>query len=267
MFVCGFVPWRLRRLGSGDPVPEVLPLGLFTWSVESMMQSKSASQQPTAAESARKKKQNHRLEAPGSSADPILKDPKSVGPWSTVYERQRRALQRQMDPPDDESTKALRYRISLTENCNVLEDEVEIYEYIQPNRDVTYHSTVYRTVSSPLAHVLNDYRNLRRTMIQREYADTWNTQAKMVCSYASTKNNYNISEGNPISNDWVTPQNRLGLTTDTNIPSEIEQNAYVRDAVTETIVGSKSAAHKPVVFTLPKNTKLEVRTIPLGLAT
>ena len=34
MFTCGFVPWRLRRIDTGDIVPEVLPLGTFTWSIE-----------------------------------------------------------------------------------------------------------------------------------------------------------------------------------------------------------------------------------------
>jgi hypothetical protein len=138
-----------------------------------------------------------------------------------------------------------------------MEDEVEVYEYIQPNRDVTYHSTMYKTIPSPLAHIINDYRNLRRAVIQREYADTWNSQAKMICSYTNTKSQYNLSEGNPITNDWVMPQNRLGLTTDTNLPSEIEQNAYVRDAVTETIISSKNQPHKPTIYTLPKNSKLE----------
>lgn len=79
----------------------------------------------------------------------------------------------------------------------------------------------------------------------------------MICSYTNTKSQYNLSEGNPITNDWVMPQNRLGLTTDTNLPSEIEQNAYVRDAVTETIISSKNQPHKPTIYTLPKNSKLE----------
>ena len=29
MIIFGFVPWRLRRLSSGDRVPEVMPLGTF----------------------------------------------------------------------------------------------------------------------------------------------------------------------------------------------------------------------------------------------
>lgn len=33
-FACGFVPWRLRKLATGDPVPEVIPFGLYSWTVE-----------------------------------------------------------------------------------------------------------------------------------------------------------------------------------------------------------------------------------------
>ena len=34
MIVFGFVPWRVRRLRSGDTIPEVLPWGTFEWSTE-----------------------------------------------------------------------------------------------------------------------------------------------------------------------------------------------------------------------------------------
>ena len=34
MYTYGFVPWRLRRIGRGDHVPEVLPPGTFTWYTE-----------------------------------------------------------------------------------------------------------------------------------------------------------------------------------------------------------------------------------------
>ena len=35
-FTLGFVPWRLRKISSGDVVPEIIPLGIFTWTIESM---------------------------------------------------------------------------------------------------------------------------------------------------------------------------------------------------------------------------------------
>jgi hypothetical protein len=43
MYVCGFVPWRLRMLSTGDPVPEVLPLGMFMWTIETIPDSVASS--------------------------------------------------------------------------------------------------------------------------------------------------------------------------------------------------------------------------------
>ena len=34
MIISGFVPWRLRKLRTGYPVPEVLPAGTFDWNTE-----------------------------------------------------------------------------------------------------------------------------------------------------------------------------------------------------------------------------------------
>ena len=83
-------------------------------------------------------------------------------------------------------------------------------------------------------------------------------QAKLICSYNASKNVQHMSEGQPIiSSEGWGPQQRLGLNTDTNIPCEIEANAYTRDSITESILGAKQVEHKPVVYTLPKNTTLE----------
>lgn len=234
MYATGFVPWRLRRLATGDPVPEVIPLGLFTWGVETL----------SCREGAHERARN------------------SYEGRSCAHTRQMRALKRQRLPKDDKETKLLSYAIQLTENCGVYEEEIEMYEFMAPTNNVMYSSLMYRSISSPMAHLLVDYRNLRHTTIRRGYADAWNTQAKMICSYQSAKNLYGVSEGNPITNDWAVPQNRLGLTTDTNLPTEMEQNAYARDSIMETLVSSKLSQHKPMVYTLPKNTKLEVSCPP-----
>jgi hypothetical protein len=94
-------------------------------------------------------------------------------------------------------------------------------------------------------------------MTRAEHADEWNTQGKFVCSYASQNNMYNMNEGNPITNDWSVPQNRLGGVSDADLPTEMEQNVYVRDAVMERVVASKPGSHVPVVYSMPKNSKLE----------
>jgi hypothetical protein len=339
----GFVPWRLRKLSSGDVVPEVIPLGIFTWTIESITnrnykrsraaQYKNSVQQggvrkidpkilgsapeqlsaeaafknqmaffagnaqdKSTAKNASSKRPHNTQSAKtpdgkkpkkaaarhtsgsignaeagendssnddedGSSVATKIKRKKGTGAASSftpAYFRQKAALERQHPPPDDEESKILRYCIEFTENCSMIVEDVEIYEYISPTNSVTRNSVLHGTVPSPLSHILMDYQNIRTTQIRQSYADSYNTQAKLICSYNASKNMYNISEGNPILNSegWA-PQQRLGLNTDTNMPSELEANAYTRDSVTESLVGSKQVEHKPVVYSLPKNTTLE----------
>jgi hypothetical protein len=119
---------------------------------------------------------------------------------TAAYHRQRLALQRQdAHPWDDEETKILRYCIHFTENCNVLEDEVEIYEYMAPTNSITRCSLLYGTVPSPLAHIIIDYRNIRTAQIRQAYADSYNTQAKLICSYNASKTYTRFRKATPSS--------------------------------------------------------------------
>lgn len=56
-FTLGFVPWRLRRLASGDCVPEAIPLGMFTWSIDSIPNRTTAA---AAAEGGRERRKRPR---------------------------------------------------------------------------------------------------------------------------------------------------------------------------------------------------------------
>lgn len=151
----------------------------------------------------------------------------------------------------------LHYRIKFIESIGVKEDDVKIYSYISPSSDRVWNKEGHSSIQTPLGHIVDDYRYILNGIARREHADEWNTQAKMVCSYSNTQNIYSMSEGNPITNDWSVPQNRGGHGSDLNLPSEMEQNVYVRDSVTEKVVSSKNTMHIPTVYSLPKNTKLE----------
>ena len=151
-----------------------------------------------------------------------------------------------------------RYRIIFTENCGICEEDVEIYEFMLPTNSITRNSTLFSSIPSPLSHVLVDYRNMRQAQMRQAYADEYNTQAKLICTYEAPRNMYALPEGNPIVNaDSWGPQQRMGLNSDSNIPSEIEANAFTRDMLMETLVSTKLGDHKPVVYTLPKNTSLQ----------
>jgi hypothetical protein len=140
------------------------------------------------------------------------------------------------------STEALSYKIRFIESLGMKEEDVEIYTYIKP---MGLHAP--SSLRSPLSSVVEKFRLICRSLARIEYADEWNTQAKMICSYASSQSTYTMNEGNPIIHDWSVPQNRDGLISDNNLPVEMEQNVYIRQAVTEKVVEDKDAMHAPMV--------------------
>jgi hypothetical protein len=153
------------------------------------------------------------------------------------------------------STEALSYRIRFLHSIGVDEKDVHIYNYRQPM------GMRPSDLQSPLSGIVENYRHYFKCLARSEYADEWNTQAKMVCAYTSTNSMYTMNEGNPITNDWSVPQNRDGMFSEKNIPTEMEQNIYVRDAITERVVDSKDVVHNPTVYSLPKNSRLESMTM------
>jgi hypothetical protein len=204
MFTCGFVPWRLRRLESGALIPETIPLGTFVWSAE-------------------KNAVANRSKTASKNIMSIIENPPK---------RQRKR---------PHSTEALAYKIRFVESLGIMEDEVEMYTYVQP---MGLH---HASLQSPIGGIVSQYRLIAGCLARVEYADEWNTQAKFVCSYASTNSMYAMNEGNPITNDWCVPQNRDGLISDNNLPTEMEQNVYVRDAVMERVMEMKNTSHDPTV--------------------
>lgn len=277
LFTCGFVPWRLRRLEFGDVIPEVLPLGTFTWSIISNTseqrrkmyrpspgQGAASDPQKPVGDAARSpcSASQHVTKAgergtPANDGDAYGVKRARLNPPAALHVRQQAILRRQAPVLDDSDSKLLRYAIYLTENMGISESDVEVYEYFQPSNTAGCRKSAHSSISSPMSHCITDYCILRQVQEKKVHADNWNSQAKFVCSYSVHGDRYSLHEGNPITNDWVQPQNRLGLATDTNLPVEFEQNAYTRDAVTEALVGSKLGQHTPVVYTLPKNTSLE----------
>jgi hypothetical protein len=139
------------------------------------------------------------------------------------------------------STEALSYRIEFIKSLGIREEDVEIYSYV---RAMSLSST---TLQTPLSGIVRQYKMIERSLARVEYADEWNSHAKMVCSYSASSNMYNMNEGNPIINDWTVPEHSNFATSDDNMPIDVEQNVYVRDAITEKVISSKHALHVPTV--------------------
>ena len=78
------------------------------------------------------------------------------------------------------------YRVQITAPLVIRDEDVKIFVYTQPGLDISVNSMLYATVPSPLAHILTDYKNLRCAQIRKAHADSWNTTAKMICSFKPT---------------------------------------------------------------------------------
>ena len=160
MFSYGFVPWRTRRLGKGDEIPEVLPPGTFSWHTEVGPDEQGR--------------------APGVYHAARRKPPK----------RPRAGQKRGGEPPgehhlalpEDDDSRLVIYRLTPTAG-GVREEDVSIYITTPPALDVSANSSLYATVPSPLAYVLTDYKNLREAQKRRSHADAWNTTARIVSTF------------------------------------------------------------------------------------
>lgn len=237
----GFVPWRLRKLSTGDPVPEVIPMGSFLWTTEPCASGESrygrnsnnnnnnnnskwriASDNKTRSitnttvrqtdyrdsthadknnthnrrhRNHAKKKHNEGSQKNGSDkktkeavgysdddddddvSDNVQKggtDERIIAKGgkrrmdalpNILYERQKRAMLMHPDPADDEESRLLRYRIQFLQNLGIHEDDVEIHNHVAPNNNICAMSAINGTVSSPMAHLITDYQNIRQAQV------------------------------------------------------------------------------------------------------
>lgn len=201
-FICGFVPWHVRRLPStGDLVPEILPLGTFTWHIELRSDRQN-----------RKRKERmpnesfHTSYVPAyisrreGNANPFRKEDKWNSKWkemnkmpgddtSTSNDADEKTQQdddfkikfetgfkKEFGHPAgsravkmDKETQYAQYRVVMTAG-DLTEDEIYIYDFFPPNYGVCNNSMLYATIPSPVAHLLTDYKNLRQAQIRRAHA-------------------------------------------------------------------------------------------------
>jgi hypothetical protein len=145
MYTYGFVPWRLRRVGKGDMVPEVLPPGTFTWYTE--------------------------VGPDEQEAHPMRYAPVARG-------RKRK----EHDVHDDDASRLVVYRVKPSAG-GVREEDVSVFITTPPSLDVAGNSSLFATVSTPLSSLLTDYKNLREAQKRRSHADAWNTTARIVSTF------------------------------------------------------------------------------------
>ena len=146
----------------------------------------------------------------------------------------------------------LSYRVRLTSPMSIKDSDVHIYKFRSPTMQVSCNSFLSATVPSPMCHVLTDYKHLRQAQLRRSYADSWNTTAKLICSF---KPPYKVQE-DPSSSlmdfadeSYFDPSMNLMLP---GIAPLQATNMWTRDAqIRKQFTGV--SVHEPDIFTLPKD--------------
>jgi hypothetical protein len=214
MLTYGFVPWRLRRLQSGDTIPEVLPAGTFEWNTELGPNEEEKTSQAQS--------------------------------WTSGWTERRRSGPR----GDDDDSRLIVYRVTPTAGSLKRED-VHVYIYASPAYNVSANSIMSATVASPLAHVLTDYKNLRSAQLRRSYADSWNTTAHIISTFKP--NALNQEDPTSGYMDFChESQYEMPYMAQNPFPQLGACNWFERDALMRKQL-ERPTTHRPMVYTLPRD--------------
>lgn len=220
MCTYGFVPWHVRRLKSGDLVPEVLPPGTFTWFTDV----------------------NRNVTEAGRS---------EVGGHSTSVKHKYAHMH-------EHETCMVIYRVKPTSGT-FKEENIHVYMFKVPDLDVMPNSVMYSTVISPMAHLLTDYKALRQGQIRRSHADAWNTTAKVITEFdpkLRVEDNPTQYLMDFVHEDYYVPPSG-GKNM---YPPFEAHNVWQREQVIRRQFNTNPSTHYPEVFALPRDHRLTQQT-------
>jgi len=173
-----------------------------------------------------------------------------VGPMQEVrhYPSGRK---RKMPRNHDDDSRLVVFRVLPTAG-QVREDDVQIYMSTNPSLDISVNSPLSSTVSSPLAHILTDYRNLRNAQLRRSYADAWNTTAHIISTFRPTMRGQD--DPSQYLMDFVSEGHfdQPAMLADPLYPALQARNYFERDLAIRRQMEHPST-HRPQVYTLPRD--------------
>eukprot|EP00960_Hanusia_phi_P074980 768352-Hanusia_phi.AAC.5 len=157
-------------------------------------------------------------------------------------------------PKNDDDSKLLRYEIDILTG-NLARKNVYIYEFVQPNFNVSNSSLFYSMVPSPLCGVLWDYKQLREAKARRSYADTWNTKAHILCTIHETKAPTDQPNESYLLSHMTLPSVRM--EHEMFVRNLMGREANAQDRVSAEIenqfLDDHTSQHVPSIHILPKN--------------
>lgn len=175
--------------------------------------------------------------------------------WSTECSNKSKGKTANMH---DSNSLMVIYRVSPT-GGHFKEEDLNIYVHTAPCLDIMNNSILYATVSSPLAHLLTDYKALRQGQIRRSHADAWNTTAKIITQFDPKLR----VEDNPsqylmdfVHEDYFVPPGGA----ESMYPPFEAHNVWQREQIIRRQFESNPSAHHPEVFALPRDHTVAAQT-------
>lgn len=248
-YICGFVPWILRKT-KGNVIPEVLPLGTFTWTTELLSHKRKRLE---------KREGSHPV-AVSSYIPSVVRDSKMVQLQQGERESRQPAAGGRLGDArgsrrvkQDSAGTYVSYRVMVTDG-GVDEDDVFIYTFTPAVYEVGTSSVLYSTVPSPLANLIIDYKNLRQGQIRRSYADAWNTQARLMTTNQSGARLPAQGDSSAAYMGMAGRQDR-DITVASIAHRDMEHEAAMRESSIKDMLRTQTTCHNPLLYSLPNNTQ------------
>jgi hypothetical protein len=230
---CGFVPWTVDTLSSGEKVPKVLPIGAFSWTVI-----------PVDRKSKKRK---------GVNGEPTTQVPKNDINSGNIYINQPSFLQ---------------YNVECLAGIGVEMNEIMVSTVTMPtmllgsqSRSSMSHSQRFDAANmmfSPLVSITDSYMRLERAQNRKSYADDWNTTARIVTSNNPPRLNNDAPDMALL--DGLNGGRSLGSSLGTYKYENMQLTFSPTDVDVESILTKNNGGrsqHCPVVYTLPQHYNIQ----------
>jgi hypothetical protein len=228
--LCGFIPWTIITLKTGEKVPKIMPIGSYSWEVRCVDRPKKRQRVPANEhQDAHKTQQNEE--------NTYVEEP--------VF---------------------LKYHVLSILPIGIEPEDIIVSTITEPSmspagRGPTQVSSSTRfeaanALFSPLVSVAYSYIRLERALHRRSYADDWNTTARVVTSNNPPRMNTDTPDMDMLDGLAGSGGGALGCYTYDNMQLIFSSNdTKVENILTKNKGGQ--GEHCPIVYTLPQHYRLE----------
>lgn len=154
-----------------------------------------------------------------------------------------------VEPPPEGDHRMLRYVVRMNSGAKSVEPEITVWT---PPHNVCENSVMYATVPSPMAYIIESYKNLQSASKRQASADAWNCTARVIVSNEPKEfaHDQHRKELFGTFHQHIDEYGRLHPIKPTNPADKLDDMFYTR-----------SMNHTPSVYTLPAHHHLDTAPV------